>query len=614
MKQIGIQVEWGKLHVTCECSIFLIFCENNLVVSSVFHIFATQIGKRKMVRTLLALCLMLSSLTLWAAKGDRRTAIFDHWNQLSSRELANKAYQFLGQDNKHDSALVCYSVIVNRYYEGRRSKDDVKLAINAMHNLGVMHMTYYYDYRKSYEYLLQAQQLAQNDTSVRELPAICLALANVMHMGHDGDEMQQEATRWLRRAFDAAARRADSATCYSALTSLMEDAIVRDTVVDVASELARFNHLDGALPSAMRRSVDFIHRAMQAGGRRDYVEAARLMMRARECRSGQLLSVRREVVCLLNAGRLFCRGRNYAQSEQVLQQALLLASQHDCREYVRSAYGELSNLHEEQGLKQLADHYELLYWRCKDSLDTEGHLGSVESTKFRFELNQANEVVRQLSERQRLKNMMLVAAVVVIAITGVLLYRLLRAYRRVRLAHYHLYLRNVEMLHRDEVNHRQNEALRHQNQLLSTENDNLRSQMEATQKTDKPRYQTSRMEEEDEALVMQRVIDMLEHSDEIYSQGFTINRMAELVHRNYRYVSQAVNNTTGNNFNTLLNEYRIREACRRLNDLKHYGNMTIEAIAESVGYKSRTNFAAVFKKATGLSPSEYQRMARQSAS
>ncbi|MBQ9646006.1 MAG: helix-turn-helix transcriptional regulator [Prevotella sp.] len=563
-----------------------------------------------MVRMLLALSLMLSSLTLWAAKNDRRTAIFDHWNQLSSRVLANKAYQFLGQDDKHDSALVCYSIIVNRYYEGRRSKDDVKLAINAMHNLGVMHMTYYYDYRKSYEYLLQAQQLAQNDTSVRELPAIYLALANVMHMGHGGGDMQQESTRWLRRAFDTAVRRADSVTCCSVLTSLMEDAIVRDTVVDVASELARFSLLGGASPSPMRRCVDFIHRAMQAGGRGDYVEAARLMMQAKDCRSGQLLSARHEAGCLLNAGRLFCRGRDYAQSEQVLQQALLLARQHDCREYVRSAYGELCNLHEEQGLKQQADHYELLYWRCKDSLDTEGHLGLVESTKFRFELNLANEAVRQLSERQRLKNMMLMGAAVVIVIIGILLYRLLRAYRRVRLAHYHLYLRNVEMLHCDEVNRRQNEALRQQNQLLSTENDNLRSQMEAAQKTDKPRYQASRMEEEDEALVMQRVIDVLQHSDEVFNQGFTINRMAELVHRNYRYVSQAVNNTTGNNFSALLNEYRIREACRRLNDQEHYGNMTIEAIAESVGYKSRTNFAAVFKKATGLSPSEYQRMAR----
>jgi dihydrofolate synthase/folylpolyglutamate synthase len=38
---------------------------------------------------------------------------------------------------------------------------------------------------------------------------------------------------------------------------------------------------------------------------------------------------------------------------------------------------------------------------------------------------------------------------------------------------------------------------------------------------------------------------------------------------------------------------------------------TIEAIAQSVGFKSRTSFVALFKKLTGLTPSAYQKMARQ---
>lgn len=38
-----------------------------------------------------------------------------------------------------------------------------------------------------------------------------------------------------------------------------------------------------------------------------------------------------------------------------------------------------------------------------------------------------------------------------------------------------------------------------------------------------------------------------------------------------------------------------------------YSNVTIQAIANDVGFKSRTNFASVFKKQTGLSPNEYQK-------
>jgi AraC-like DNA-binding protein len=59
----------------------------------------------------------------------------------------------------------------------------------------------------------------------------------------------------------------------------------------------------------------------------------------------------------------------------------------------------------------------------------------------------------------------------------------------------------------------------------------------------------------------------------------------------------------------LLNEYRIKEACRRLNDTEHYGNITINGIASSVGFKTRTNFIAYFKRFTGLTPSEYLKIA-----
>ena len=48
-----------------------------------------------------------------------------------------------------------------------------------------------------------------------------------------------------------------------------------------------------------------------------------------------------------------------------------------------------------------------------------------------------------------------------------------------------------------------------------------------------------------------------------------------------------------------------------MGDLNNYGNYTIEAISESVGFKSRSTFVTSFKRITGLTPSQYQRMARE---
>ena len=67
------------------------------------------------------------------------------------------------------------------------------------------------------------------------------------------------------------------------------------------------------------------------------------------------------------------------------------------------------------------------------------------------------------------------------------------------------------------------------------------------------------------------------------------------------------------NFNKFLvrnNEQRINEVCKRLVDTVNNGNKTNEAIAEEVGFKSRSHFIRTFKKITGLTPSQYQRMAK----
>ena len=55
----------------------------------------------------------------------------------------------------------------------------------------------------------------------------------------------------------------------------------------------------------------------------------------------------------------------------------------------------------------------------------------------------------------------------------------------------------------------------------------------------------------------------------------------------------------------------MNEACRRLSDPDNYGQFTIEAVSSSVGFKSRANFAVVFKKITGLTPTEFQHTAHR---
>ena len=110
--------------------------------------------------------------------------------------------------------------------------------------------------------------------------------------------------------------------------------------------------------------------------------------------------------------------------------------------------------------------------------------------------------------------------------------------------------------------------------------------------------------------ILLSVTDIMENTQEFYDCNFSLERLAELIESNSRYVSVVINETYNKNFRTFINEYRIKEAQLRLMNTALYGNYTIKAIAESVGFKSSTNFISAFKDVTGITPSIYQKIAQ----
>ena len=62
------------------------------------------------------------------------------------------------------------------------------------------------------------------------------------------------------------------------------------------------------------------------------------------------------------------------------------------------------------------------------------------------------------------------------------------------------------------------------------------------------------------------------------------------------------------NFNALLHQYRLADACRRLRDPEQ-NHIPILTIALTVGYRSINPFNAAFKEKLGITPSEYRKSA-----
>jgi len=112
----------------------------------------------------------------------------------------------------------------------------------------------------------------------------------------------------------------------------------------------------------------------------------------------------------------------------------------------------------------------------------------------------------------------------------------------------------------------------------------------------------------DEAdFLLMKEIEKLMQEDKLYRDtSLSVNMLAQKLGTKRPYVSIAINHCTKKNFNTFINEYRIKEAIQLLSK-KDANKFTIDAIAFDVGFNNRINFYRIFKKMTGLSPVEFRK-------
>ena len=105
--------------------------------------------------------------------------------------------------------------------------------------------------------------------------------------------------------------------------------------------------------------------------------------------------------------------------------------------------------------------------------------------------------------------------------------------------------------------------------------------------------------------IVKRVTEVME-TDKIYQEPeLTLQQLADKLQYPYYQVSQAINDGMNKNFYDLVNNYRIEEAKRLLLDPKNL-NYTVLSVGFEAGFNSKTTFNTVFKKFTGLTPTEYR--------
>lgn len=237
--------------------------------------------------------------------------------------------------------------------------------------------------------------------------------------------------------------------------------------------------------------------------------------------------------------------------------------------------------------------YQHLRLMLADSITDRNRLNAARNQLFLYESQQTDEHISMLNHRIGVQT---VAIVVILMLLGLLTFS------------------GVFVLLK---NHKLREAQR----LLIAKNDELQQQadksmalreqlLEATDGRPDCRYDAGLSPHQVNVMV-KRINTVFDDMETISNPDFNLTMLVSMVESNSTYVSWVINEAYGKSFKTLLNEHRIKEACRRLSDEKNFGRMTIQAICESVGYSSASNFIKAFKTIVGMTPSVYQRLQRQ---
>ncbi len=112
--------------------------------------------------------------------------------------------------------------------------------------------------------------------------------------------------------------------------------------------------------------------------------------------------------------------------------------------------------------------------------------------------------------------------------------------------------------------------------------------------------------------IIQRITLLMNETKLYQEPELTLQALADKLQSPYYLVSQAINEGLNKSFFELINGYRVEEAKRLLLDAKNV-NYTILSIGFEAGFNSKTTFNTVFKKFTGLTPTDFRNQHKEVA-
>lgn len=547
---------------------------------------------------------MILLLLFWATSLVVRSAnVVNYYNTISKMPtslLYKKAEAFYDHDHA-DSALICYTIITKRTPINEEQEKSLR---NAWYQLWKIYLEQYNDYVKAKECLLKCQELCEKQ---KQSLAMCYMMYGVIYdtMAQQmaDDSLKVEAIQYYRKSIDEYRDKQDDPALVYSFTNIVSSLSTVDEIKSVKKEYNALLKAKGNIKIAMPyHFAVLLYPYMEAKIRGQYQKAIAYCGKMLELTGTKKENRRYWLYVYIARAQLYSRIHRYdlalADAKTVEKMGVL----YDLKDVRLLAYQDLAKYYGLAGDSLLSEKYHQRHIALKDSLLNYQQVATVKEMSFLKEMKQFEKDLEE-SERSRVRWIAFFVITAIVACGGVASFVWVRRKnRRLLETNEKLYEKNLEMLHRDEENKRQRQE---------QDEANVQAQMDELN-IEQGKYKGSNLDEETKKQLYAKIRDVMESSAEVFNPDFSIDRLAELSNSKSKAVSQVINELYGHNFKMFVNEYRIKEACKRMNDAQ-YKQFTIEAMGNGVGFKSRNSFITAFKRFTELTPSDYQAIANKKA-
>lgn len=541
------------------------------------------------------LIILLASVSM---RGANAYNISQHnqWVKISTEDLMRRGQDYLQNKGWADSAMVCYTIVANRaQHTGLDSKEMYQIA-RALNNIGYIYAAYYYDYQKAYENVKRSMEISRQYGFDNNLAYAYINMASIIVNRNrliSDEVLTTEALDNMRLAFDVAVKAREWNVAVTSIYNMLDMINDKADFSLIKPDLARFKNLQVTDSVEMWQCTRMFCQAAEAFQAGNYPQALnyydQMLLKAQEVTTNRQQCI---IEAMQQKAAVLAAMHRYDDAVAILSQVEQIAIDNGMQSELISTYQAMAKVYGGMGNRQMADQLDYKYLKARDEFVHKSHAQMLEKSRFLDEMRRVNDQVAQIQAKHERAHQLLLMVSVIAAIILIALVLLVRSNIKQRNYIRHLYEKNVQLLD------------------VKVTAEQSASHSVEKQEDSAPKYQ-SQLDQESKDRLFERIKDVMNDIAIICKPDFSLQQLAIQVGSNYKYVSQVVNERYGKSFKQVLNEQRVLEACRILNDPNQSAHLTIEAIAANLGFNSRSNFTVTFKRITGISPSDFMKMAKE---